>query len=406
MSGDIRAGSRRGERSYLRYIAGLVTVLVFVGVITLATTLYRQGFAATVPLTVLTPRAGLVMNPDAKVKMRDVQVGRVTSIAPLADGQAAIHIAMDASSLAKIPANVAVDIASSTTFGAKFVQLVSPAKPSAESLQAGQVIDSQHVTVEFNTIFQQLTAVLSKIQPEKLNATLTAVAAALSGRGQKFGQALVDFDSYLAAVQPSLPSFEHALEVTPNVLNAYADAAPDLLKILDSTTSVSQSIVDEEQSLDAFLVSAIGLADTGNDVIGSNGPALTNVLHLLAPTTALLDEYHQGLNCALAGIVPFAKQPPNEFPGLKLSASLTLGVERYRYPQDLPKVAATGGPFCLGLPRLPMSEPAPFVVTDIGASPWRYGNQGWLLNSDGLKQLLFGPIDGPPRNTAQIGQPG
>ena len=29
-----------------------------------------------------------------------------------------------------------------------------------------------------------------------------------------------------------------------------------------------------------------------------------------------------------------------------------------------------------------------------------------LLNSDGLKQLLYGPIDGPPRNTAQIGQPG
>ena len=36
----------------------------------------------------------------------------------------------------------------------------------------------------------------------------------------------------------------------------------------------------------------------------------------------------------------------------------------------------------------------------------RYGNQGILLNSDGLKQFLFGPIDGPPRNTIQIGMPG
>ena len=36
----------------------------------------------------------------------------------------------------------------------------------------------------------------------------------------------------------------------------------------------------------------------------------------------------------------------------------------------------------------------------------QYGNQGILLNSEGLKNWLFGPIDGPPRNTAQIGMPG
>ena len=34
------------------------------------------------------------------------------------------------------------------------------------------------------------------------------------------------------------------------------------------------------------------------------------------------------------------------------------------------------------------------MVADIGANPFKYGNQGILLNSDGLKQWLFGPIDG------------
>jgi hypothetical protein len=48
----------------------------------------------------------------------------------------------------------------------------------------------------------------------------------------------------------------------------------------------------------------------------------------------------------------------------------------------------------------------PKVVADVGTNPARYGNQGLLLNSDALKQWLFGPIDGPPRNTAQYGQPG
>lgn len=53
-----------------------------------------------------------------------------------------------------------------------------------------------------------------------------------------------------------------------------------------------------------------------------------------------------------------------------------------------------------------MNTRPPFVVTDTGANSTQYGNQGILLNSDGLKQLLFGPIDGPPRNSAQIGHPG
>ena len=89
-----------------------------------------------------------------------------------------------------------------------------------------------------------------------------------------------------------------------------------------------------------------------------------------------------------------------------MSVSFTLGIERYRYPANLPKVAATGGPQCSGLPHLPMNAQAPWVVTDDGANPVQYGNPGILLNSDGLKQLLYGPLDGPPRNTAQIGMPG
>ena len=55
---------------------------------------------------------------------------------------------------------------------------------------------------------------------------------------------------------------------------------------------------------------------------------------------------------------------------------------------------------------LPFNDFPPKVIMDVGTNPYKYGNQGLLLNSDALKQFLFGPIDGPPRNTAQFGQPG
>ena len=209
-----------------------------------------------------------------------------------------------------------------------------------------------------------------------------------------------------APPEPSLPNMARDIENTAVVAGGYADAAPDLLRTLDNTTQISQSIIDEEQNLDAFLVSMIGLADTGNEVIGGNQPALSEVLRLLAPTTDLLNEYAPGLNCALEGMLFVKNQPPLPDPGVLVNVAFTLGIERYRYPQNLPKVAAKGGPNCMGLPYIGFGNRAKYLVTDTNANPWQYGNQGILLNSDGLKQMLFGPLDGPPRNTTQVGQPG
>ncbi|MGH3634270.1 MCE family protein [Mycobacterium sp.] len=396
---------RRGRTgNYGRPLAGLAAVAVIVAIVAVAVGLFRGSFTETVPVTVLSPRAGLVMNPDAKVKMRGVQVGKVAAIEEEPNGQAVLHLAMDPSRLHLIPANVLVDITSSTVFGAKFVQLVPPDNPSPKTLHAGQVLDGKHVTVEINTIFQELTSVLSKIDPVKLNETLGAIASAVNGRGHKVGQALSDLDAYLAAQEPALPRLSHDLEVFPKVADAYADAASDLTKTFANATRISQTIVDEQQNLDAFLISAIGLADIGNEVVGGNRQGLTDVLHLLRPTTDLLNEYHQALWCGIAGAAVTQRDPPLNVPGIPLTIGFQFGSERYRYPGNLPKVAATGGPQCHNLPNVGVDVAPPYVVADVGANPWQYGNQQLLLNSDLLKQLLYGPLDGPPRNTMQYGQ--
>ena len=172
--------------------------------------------------------------------------------------------------MSAIPANVLVDIASTTVFGAKYVQFVLPPDPSPESLRAGQVLAAKHVMVEINTVFENLTSVLSKIDPPKLNETLGAIASAVNGRGEKIGQMLTDLDAYLAKIEPSLPALSHDLEVAPQVLQAYGDAAPDFVAVADNAARISDTIVDQEQNLDAALVSVTGLADIGNDVIGTN----------------------------------------------------------------------------------------------------------------------------------------
>ncbi|KUH98419.1 MCE-family protein [Mycolicibacterium acapulense] len=392
----------------MRPLVGLASIAGLVAVFALAASLFRGDFADTVPVTVISQRAGLVMNPDAKVEIRGVQVGRVEAIEALPSGEAALHLAMDPSRLDAIPANALVDIASPTVFGAKQVQFVFPEVPSPQSLRAGQVIEARHVMVEVNTVFEQLTSVLSTIEPAKLNATLGAIAQAVSGRGQKFGKMLSDLDSYLATLEPSLPALNRDLKLAPGVLRAYADAAGDFIGITDNATRISETLVDEQDDLDAALVSVIGLADVGNEVITQNRQALTDVVRLLVPTTALTNEYNQALWCALAGIVESAHFPPLKAPGVEVLAGFLWAQERYRYPLDLPKAGAEGGPQCTGLPKLPFETVAPYVVADTGTNPWRRTYPGIVLNADIIKQIMFPDTEtaGPPRNTAQIGMPG
>jgi virulence factor Mce-like protein len=389
-----------------RPLAGLATVVVLVAIVALAVGLFQDSFTKTVPVTVISQRAGLVMYPDAKVKLNGAPVGKVSSIDLLPDGRAALHLALNPARVNDIPANVSADITSSTVFGSKFVELNPPADASSKSIQAGQVIDGKHVTVEINTVFQQLVSVLSQIEPTQLNQTLGAIAKSLDGRGDKFGQTLVDLDSALAKLNPSLDTLNHELEVAPKVFDAYGDVSNDLVSTVKSASKISDTIVDQDQNLDTLLVSAIGLADVGTEVLSENKDPLANVVHLLVPTTDLLNKYNAALNCGIGGLIPLATGPGLPLPGAVLLQSFFLGRERYRYPANLPKVAATGGPQCTDMPKVPFETSPPFVVADIGANPAQYGNQGILLNSDALKQALFGPLDGPPRNSAQIGQPG
>lgn len=390
----------------VRTLAGLISVGALAGLIVLTATLFRDGFGTSIPVTVHAARAGLVLNPDAKVQFHGVQVGKVSTIEELPDGRVTIELAIEPASIDSIPTNVTADIASPTIFGPKVVRLVAPEDPSVESLRAGQVLDADHVMTETNTLFQQLVSVLDAVQPEKLNETLGAMSAALNGQGEKFGQLLGNLHTVLGRINPSLAALNHDLSAAPGVVAAYADAAPQLMDIAESMSTVSNSIVAKQSDLDAVLLSATGMAEVGNQVLTDNRDALGTVIELLVPSTDLTNQYHEALYCVLGGMTSMAGNPPLKVPGVEVLAGFLWGHDRYRFPGDLPKVAATGGPFCNGLPKVPFGYVPPFVISDVGTNPWKYNNPGIVLNSDGLKQALFGPLDGPPRNSAQIGQPG
>ena len=157
-----------------------VLLLIIVGLIALTALLFSGALRAQVPLTLVSDRAGLVMEPGAKVKFRGVQIGEVGSIGAqsAAEGtQARLALKIDPGPFRYLPANLEAEIKSSTAFGAKYVDLIVPDDgASTQTLKRNSVLHSRNVTVEVNTVFQQLRNVLDKIDPVKLNLTLAAAA--------------------------------------------------------------------------------------------------------------------------------------------------------------------------------------------------------------------------------------
>jgi phospholipid/cholesterol/gamma-HCH transport system substrate-binding protein len=222
-------------------------------------------------------RAGLVIDPGSKVTYNAVEIGRVSSISEITrDGRPAAKLLLDMTPkcVNLIPANVAASVTATTVFGNKYVALTSPKKPAAQSITPSTVIGATSVTTEFNTLFETLTSIAEKVDPVKVNLTLTAAAEALTRLGDKFGAAIVNADAVLDDVNPRMPQAHYDVQRLAALGDTYADAAPDLWDALDHATTTARTLNRQQSDLDAALLAAAALGNTGADVFGRGGPYL------------------------------------------------------------------------------------------------------------------------------------
>lgn len=376
--------------NYKLYALGMTVILV--GLVVLALMSFAGGFDSTKMVTVRSDRAGLVMEPKGKVKMRGVQVGQVAAIKQDSQG-ALLELKIDSSQMSKLPANVDVDIRSATVFGAKYVNFVEPGNPSADHLAGGATIDAKNVTVEFNTLFENLQTVLQTVQPEKINATLGAISTALNGQGEELGQTLRQANEYLAEVNPTLPALAYDMQQAALATDSYAQMAPDLMTMLDNATSIGETVVDESENLNQTLVGAIAMASSGQSLLDAASEDFVTTMDVFAPTLGLVEEYSPVLTCFIVGVRNAKDTGEAAFggdqPGLSLSSTFLPGAPAYQYPDNLPKVNAKNPPSCYGLPLRDSNTHAPYVVTDSGVNPTHTESQ--QVNPQSLWAFLIGP---------------
>src|ERR1700722_13657004 len=267
-------------------IASLVAAFIYLE--------FRGDLTDMTQLTLMSPRAGLVVEPGSKVTYNGVKIGRVARIDMVDDQgtpKARLTLDVEPRYIKDIPANVAADIRATTVFGNKYISFGSPKNPSTQHISAHAVIDASAVTTEFNTLFETVTSIAEHVDPIKVNQTLTATAQALTGLGDRFGESLENGNRILADLNPQLPQITYDNRRVAELADVYADASPDLFDGLENAVRTARTFNDHRPDIDAALMAALGFADDAADSFERGGPYLVRGAADLVPTTRLLDDY-------------------------------------------------------------------------------------------------------------------
>ncbi|MBU8810865.1 MCE family protein [Mycolicibacterium goodii] len=384
------------KRSHVRIAAAVLAAIVLAAVVFTYLS-YSAAFTPTDKVTVTAPRAGLVMERDAKVKYRGIQIGKVTDI-EYAGREAKLTLSLKRGEMRYIPSNATVRIAGNTIFGAKSVEFLPPEQATDTPLRPGTNVPVGDVQLEVNTLFQTLSDLLNKIDPVSLNGTLTALGEGLRGHGDDLGATLAGLNTLLQQLNPKLPTLQDDFAKAAGVANIYGDAGPDIAEVIGNVPALNRTIVDEQANLNATLLAATGLANNGTATLQPAADDYIAAIQRLRAPLKVAGDYSPEFGCILKGsanaVDRFAPIIGGIRPGLFVASNFLPGAPAYTYPESLPIVNASGGPNCRGLPDVPSKQfggswyHTPFLVTDNAYVPFQ-PNTELQFDAPATLQFLF-----------------
>ena len=376
-----------------------VVFLVLIGLlIWLSLALYNKQFTAVDMVTLHTDSTGNEMHLGAQVLVRGVQVGEVRSITANGTG-ATLQLAIQPDMVNELPANVTAEMVPTTLFGERYVDLLLPATPVAARLDNGSVIhqDSSRDAIELESLLNNLLPLLTAVQPQNLSITLTAVSQALQGRGSELGSTLDELNTYLKKFTPDLPALDTDIKELVQVTQTYSQAAPDIVQALNNFTTTSETIVAQEQNLNALFINLTQAAQDLNNFLTANQ---NNIIGLSAnglPTLQTLARYSSEFPCTLEALGHFIPNIDKVLgkgtnqPGIHANVNIVqpLGTAdaplgNYLPGKDTPKYGDNLGPHCYN-PSVPFQG---ITLNDGATQPAGYGTHLSAAGSAGTSLSL------------------
>jgi phospholipid/cholesterol/gamma-HCH transport system substrate-binding protein len=345
-------------------VLGVGFLAFLVGGVWLTNAIFTKQFVDYDKVNLESSSIGLQLPERADVKLRGVIVGEVLDFKPTDNGEASIELGLYPSQLDTIPNNVTAEIVPKTLFGEKYVSLDIPDGPVAPHILPGATIQQGVVSIEVEKVLSDLFPLLRAVAPADINRTLTAIATALEGRGEKIGQNLQVLDAYLKRVNPQIPDLVEDLRLTATVSNVYADVMPQIAEILRNTVTTGNTLKEKDAAAHKLFRDVAAFSDTATDFLDANGDNLIQLSQLSKTQFDLFARYAPEFPCLMKGIVSAAKLQAEAFRGFTLHINLeTIPNQPRGYgPQDYPVYGDSRAPSCAGLPTPGDSQAHPWTA--------------------------------------------
>jgi phospholipid/cholesterol/gamma-HCH transport system substrate-binding protein len=335
-----------------RRLLGVAFVLLLAAGLGLAVLQYRKAFDDVAWVTLRAARTGLQLNPGAEVKLRGVVVGEVRTVS--SDGAGArLRLALDPALLPEIPAAVSARLLPKTLFGERYVALLPPPGAGGRPIRDGDTIgqDRSAGGVELERVLDDALPLLQAIHPDKLAATLGALATALEGRGEQVGRDIATLADYLAALNADMPTIAEDVRRLAAVLDVYDGALPDLLAILRDASVTATTVAERREQLATFYADATEAADVTRFFLERHGDQLIRLGDVGRPVLELLAAYAPEYPCLMRGLVALQPRVEQVFAGGRMHVTLEVTRDNGAYRAgDEPVYGARNGPDCRGLP--------------------------------------------------------
>jgi phospholipid/cholesterol/gamma-HCH transport system substrate-binding protein len=302
--------------------AAFIALILFFLWVTYA--FFTKAFVDYDDVILKTDTAGVNLPQNADVKLRGMIVGEVRSVEPDGDG-VKLTLGMNPRLIDSVPRDVSAQLVPKTLFGEKYVALIPPTGgDDGQTLRAGDTITKADVPIEVETLLNDLYPLLDAVDPASLSYTLSAVATALEGRGTELGETLVTLNSYLKKANPDVPQLITDLQKLGSVADGYADALPEIGRLLRNTVVTGNTIVAKKAQLAAFFEEGTRLSETLTTFTRDNGDNLVQLAKDGRPVLETVADYSTTFPCFLKSMSQLIPRLDSAFRGGTLHINVEL----------------------------------------------------------------------------------
>jgi phospholipid/cholesterol/gamma-HCH transport system substrate-binding protein len=387
-------------RTLREALVGVLYLVVIAGLITLSIAVYNHAFTSYTDVTVRSGSVGSSLDKGSDVKVRGVLVGQVKDVTT--DGKdALIHLQLDPGQVDSLPANLTAQLLPKTLFGEKYVSLVLPTHAEGGHLHGGDTIqqDRSPVSAELQQVFADLLPVLQAVQPQKLAATLGEMAEALRGTtAADLASTIKLVGSYLHGLAPQVPQLTNDLAALARTAQTYTQAGPALIDALDSASTVTRTLVSQQQDFKNLLSSVTVMAKTVGHFVSTSQDQIIGLSADSLPTLKIVAKYASEFPCltqALVNYIPKANQAfgvGTKQPGGHVVLKVVPPAPPYN-AGDAPKIdKADPGPRC------PYTPATSLASTALAYVPGVTGANTTSANGTTAQPIGLGTANSPQEN--------